>query len=118
MDDIEKLLREVREKNRQWEVNFFKLGELSRYANDLEKAGCLNDAIEEYKKSIEFAKSVGFKINTYARDIDRLVILYRKTKQYQKEAEILNFALLQEMHPNYKAKYKDRLNKVEQLINK
>lgn len=59
----------------------------------LEKAGLLKEAISEYDKSVKYATANDIGINQFAFDVDRLVILYRKTKQKEKEIELLEFIL-------------------------
>ena len=117
-EESDRELEELRDKNRQWSIKFSYIGELHNNAQILEKEGNLHEAIDAYLKAVEFGKSQ-LHYGNYARDIDRLVILYRKTKQYQKEADVITFALSHYNDGDYKRiKYQERLEKVNQIINK
>jgi tetratricopeptide (TPR) repeat protein len=114
--DIEEEISKIRAESRQWEKHFSYLCELKENGNKLEKLGKVNEAIQAYEQAVEYGnKNLNFP--NYASAIDRLVILYRKIKEYQSEIDILNFALSHTMHPNQKAKYKQRLEKAKQIIN-
>jgi tetratricopeptide (TPR) repeat protein len=111
----EERLKQARENNRQWERHFSYLCELKNNGNKFEKEGDINHAVNAYKQAIEYGnKNLNFA--NYASAIDRVAILYRKIKDYKSEIDILNFALSHTMHPNHKAKYEQRLEKVKQLI--
>jgi tetratricopeptide (TPR) repeat protein len=117
LGESEEKYKKAREENKQWERHFSYLCELKENGIELEKLEKIKEAIEAYRQAIEYGnKNLNF-VN-YASAIDRIVILYRKIKDYQSEIDILNFALSHAMHPNQKLKYKQRLEKVGQLINK
>lgn len=86
---------------------------------ELEKSGDLYNAIEAYKESIEEGiRQPKTTIYNYAHSIDRLAILYRKTKQIDEEIELL--ASMIKKHPKYedKSKWKERLEKAKVIKNK
>jgi tetratricopeptide (TPR) repeat protein len=115
MDWLERELKEAKEYNRQWNVKYSYLEELHRKAGIIEKQGDLYEAIDAYNMAIEYGK-IEFNYNFYARDVERLIILYRKTKQYQLEVELITFILKNDISKSVRAKYKERLNRVKQLI--
>jgi tetratricopeptide (TPR) repeat protein len=115
--NIEDELKKARDANKRWEMHFSYLCELKENGSKLEKAGDYEGAIEYYRQAVEYGnKKLNFA--DYASAIDRLVILYRKMKDYNSELDILNFALSHGIHPNHKTRYKQRLEKAKQLINK
>ena len=73
-----------------------------------EQEGKINEAIKTYEKNIE----LGYPAH---HSFKRLMILYRKEKNYASEIRVIHRAL--EVFPDYN-EYVKRLSKVEQLINK
>lgn len=119
LNESKRCLDEVKAQNRVWEDRFKKLGELSAKGNALGKSGQISSAIKAYEAAVEYGETTpGLNFPHYARDIDRLVILYRKQKEYQSEIAILRRALSNDMHPNNRASYEQRLNKATELLNK
>src|SRR5215218_4324913 len=84
-DDFEQTKKEVEKlqaENASWQKDFDTIISFRRNASSLEKEGKLHEAIEEYSKSVLFGEaSLHSNLNNYAYDIDRLIVLYNKTKQ-------------------------------------
>ena len=80
-EQFDKELEEVREHNRLWQQEFDKVCEITFEARKLEKTDPLK-AIQLYE-SIKNTKYGNFDT------LGRLIILYRKTKQKEKEAECI-----------------------------
>lgn len=81
---------------------------------EYENAGEIDLAIRTYEKNIEG--------NCYpaCHSFDRLMVLYRRRKEYEKELAVAEKALkvLCERHPRLKNKYEVRIQKVNDLIKK
>mgnify|MGYP003258682349 CR=1 FL=1 len=110
---------ELQAESKAWEKEFSSLMGDRAKASKFEKEGQLFEAISEYEQCVEEGiSSPRFRIYNYAHDIDRLAILYRKTKQIDKEVSFL--ARMITLHPDYtdKRKWKDRLEKANKLLNK
>jgi tetratricopeptide (TPR) repeat protein len=104
LNDMEDKLRKHKEKERI-------LNQCASFNNkgiSYENEGKINLAIKAYEKNIQsdYPAHHSFK---------RLMILYREKKDYNNERRVILKTL--EVFPNYE-EYIDRLNKVEQLINK
>lgn len=96
---------ELQAENRAWEKEFSSLMGDRAKASRLEKEGKLFEAISEYEQCVEEGiSSPRFRIYNYAHDIDRLAILYRKTKQIDKEIAFLERMIV--LHTNYPDAYK------------
>ena len=84
-EQFDKELEEVREHNRLWQQEFNKVCEITFKARKLEKTDPM--------KAIQLYESIK---NTNYGNFDtlgRLIILYRKTKQKEKEAEYIEFKI-------------------------
>lgn len=79
---------------------------------EYEKAGEIGLAIRTYEKNIEGD------CYSACHSFDRLMVLYRKRKEYDKELAVIEKALdvLCKRYPNLEIKYEDRKNKVLDLI--
>ena len=86
----------------------------SQHIFDYEKAGKIGLAIRTYEKNIEG--------DCYpaCHSFDRLMVLYRKRKEYDKELAVIEKALnvLCKRYPDLEIKYEDRRRKVLDLIEK
>lgn len=107
---------ELQVEGEEWGKEFSSLMGNRAKASKLEKEGKLFEAITEYEQCVEDGiSSPRFSIYNYAHDIDRLAIIYRKTKQIDKEVTFL--ARMIAIHPEYadKQKWKERLEKAKKL---
>lgn len=109
-------IAELQAESKAWEKEFSSLMGDRAKASRLEKEGELFEAISEYEQCVEEGiSSPRFRIYNYAHDIGRLVILYRKTKQIDKEVAFLERMI--NLHTDYSEayKWKDRLEKAKKL---
>jgi tetratricopeptide (TPR) repeat protein len=103
----------LQKENSEWQTEFDKTISLRQKAQQLEKENKFVEAISLYLNSIEEGEnSKRLNINNYAYDIERVIILYSKTKQ---KAELKRF--LEEkikMYPDYRdsKKWAVRLSKL------
>jgi hypothetical protein len=95
-EQFDKELEEVREHNRLWQQEFDKVCEITFEARKLEKTDPL--------KAIQLYESIK---NTNYGNFDtlgRLIILYRKTKQKEKEAECIEYKIEDLQNREYNSK--------------
>ncbi len=108
---IEQKLKRIKDENADWERDFSKLGSFSNKASTFEKNGKLYEAIEFYLKAIEFGENCKkLHINNYAYDIERVLILYGKTKQKGLQIEFLQSMISKHSDYNDLMKWKVRLS--------
>lgn len=116
---FEKEFQEARAQNANYSRLSSYLGELSNKGNALEKIGDIDAAIEAYEQCVEFGeKTPEICIVNYMRDIDRLVVLYRKKKEYQKEVDIIELALSYGRTDAHSENLRLRQRKAKELLNK
>lgn len=119
-DDIDKMIKEdkieikkLQAQNREWSRQQNKLRESIDKGWKLDKAGQSEAAIPLYEAGIKYGESATMvKINNYAHFCTRLMIMYRKTKQKEKEVEFISRMI--ELHPEFNGidKWKVRLSKL------
>jgi hypothetical protein len=118
-DDFEQTKKEVEKlqtENASWQKEFDTIINIRSEASSLEKEGKLHEAIEEYSKSVLFGEaSIRLSLNNYAHDIDRLIVLYNKTKQKCVLADFLE--LLISKYPDYRdaQKWAVRLSSIKDI---
>ena len=94
-------LKKLQSENKSWEKDFETIIRFRNIASKLEEKGKFNDAIEEYSKSVIFGEtSQRLNLNNYAYDIERLIVLYGKTKQIDTLINFLEQIIAK--HPNYR----------------
>ncbi len=111
---LEEETNELVEQNKIWQQNFDKLNSFRTKAIDLEKKGILHEAIDYYEKAVNYGKECEtLQFVNYARDIERLIILYGKTKEPNKLKELLEHVI--KTYPDRKKveDWKKRLNKLK-----
>lgn len=118
-DNLECETKRMQKEGKKWsrQNQIVSSGRLS--GMELEKSGDLDGAIDAYKESIEEGiRQPKTTIYNYAHSIDRLAVLYRKTKQIDEEIELL--ATMIKKHPKYegKSKWKERLEKAQMINSK
>lgn len=116
--DIEKKLINIKAKNRTWELNNSYLSEIWNNATACEESGDVDAAIRYWEQSVEFAISVKFSFTQYAHGLDRLMILYRKKREYDKEISICEYCISSDPVEKRVEKYKTRLERAKQLKEK
>lgn len=112
-NELETKLIELQRENKAWEKDFNHIIKLREKAIQLEKNQDYSKAIETYIESIEFGeKSVKLNFSNYGYDIERLIVLYGKTKQTEKQIELLDRII--ETYPDSQDtdKWKIRLSKL------
>lgn len=113
-DNLERETKKMQKEGEEWSRQNQIVSSGRLFGMELEKSGDLYNAIEAYKESIEEGiRQPKTTIYNYAHSIDRLAILYRKTKQIDEEIELL--ASMIKKHPKYegKSKWKERLEKAK-----
>jgi len=99
---LKKELIELRSKNKAWEREWKAYNKITSVAQELEKRGNYAKAINKYKESYRFGhESKILTINNYAHCVDRLIVLFRKTKCENELALFLTEVI--EQYPNEKA---------------
>lgn len=89
-EQIKKETETFKSENRNWQKEFNDVISSREAALNLEKVGKIFEALELYLKSIEKAENSNkLTINNYAFDIDRVIVLFGKTKQKEKLKEFL-----------------------------
>lgn len=120
MKEQQKKIEELQTENAAWKKDFDSVIKFREAALVFDKTGELYEAIKEYTKSISFGiSSKRLNFCNYANDIERLIILYNKTKQ-KKTLKIFLEQLIVK-YPEYKdvQKWKVRLSSLtkERVIN-
>jgi tetratricopeptide (TPR) repeat protein len=104
INDYEKFKRDtdaLRAKNDAWSKEFHNLGSLREQARKYEKDKRYTEAIAIYLHSIERGeKSKLLNIYNYAYDIERVIVLYGKTKQKELLIQFLEEKI--EMYPDFR----------------
>jgi|SRR5665647_316364 len=115
---FEKLKREtdrLRHENEVWQKEFNYIINLREQATKFDKLGKNTEAIEIFLKSIDYgSNSNRLNINNFAHDIERVIILYGKTKQIETQITFLKKII--NTYSNYQDidKWKVRLSKLTQ----
>lgn len=119
MDDIQIELGKIRTDNKEWERQ---ANILYKHQNDgmsLEKDGNISRAISAYEKAVDYGrKSSKMNPSQYFHSIERLLILYRRVKAYEKEIALIQSSLNEDISVKDKDRLKDRLEKAKKLKDK
>lgn len=111
--DIE--LAKITAQNKLWEEEHETLFSLMADGKDAEKNADINLAVTKYTEAIEYGQThETCYINNYLHCIDRLLVLYRKMKDYNKELTVCELAISN----NAGTKYTERKSKILALISK
>ena len=113
--ELKQKTQELKAQNKKWEIDSKRMISLRNRASELEKKKQLNKAIEVYLESIKFGEEETNRLHiyNYAHDIDRVIILYSKTKQLDLLEKFLKRNIAK--YPEYKKleKWQERLTKLE-----
>ncbi len=112
-DHIEKDLIRLRKENEEWSKEHTLSTNGRKKGKALEREGRLLEAIEVYEECVKQGiESKRIHIYNYAHDIERLFVLYRKTKQKDKEIVFLQDMI--KKHPKYNNlhQWQERLDKL------
>lgn len=83
-------LKELQVERKAWEEDFNHIIELREKAKLFEKKQEYTEAIEIYIEAIEFGEnSIKLNFSNYAHDMERVIVLYGKTKQTEKQIDFL-----------------------------
>ena len=89
-DEKEPTLEELRAKNKEWEEQFSAVMNHQGKGIALEKEKDIDGAISEYKQAIANGeKATLLSLNNYLYSVERLMVLYRKIKDYNSEIAII-----------------------------
>lgn len=113
-------LEESRRENELWDEEYGILCRLRSDAAVFEKAGDVDEAISSYNEAIEYAVSHQRMNNPcyYYHCYERLIILYRKTRQYKMEMDAIKSALSICNSTRAREWLQDRMTKTNLLIEK
>jgi tetratricopeptide (TPR) repeat protein len=103
----------LRTENELWQTDFNKVLDFRNKATKLEKSGKLSMAIDSYLNAMDFGeKSTKLSINNYSHDIERIIILYGKTKETENLISFLQKVI--STYPEYRdvKKWAVRLSKL------
>ena len=103
-EDYEVTKKEVerlQSENAAWERDFNILLNFRTTASLFESEGKLQEAINEYSKSVSFGETnQRLNLNNYVHDIERLIVLYNKTKQKETLIKFLKEIIAK--YPDYR----------------
>lgn len=89
-DEKEPTLEELRARNREWQEQFSTVMNHQGKGIELEKEKDIDGAISEYKQAIANGeKATLLSLNNYLYSMERLMVLYRKIKDYNSEIAII-----------------------------
>lgn len=89
-EEKEPTLEELRARNREWGEQFSTVMNHQGKGIELEKEKDIDGAISEYKQAIANGeKATLLSLNNYLYSMERLMVLYRKIKDYNSEIAII-----------------------------
>lgn len=89
-NEKEPTLEELRARNKEWEEQFSTVMNHQGKGIALEKEKDIDGAISEYKQAIANGeKATLLSLNNYLYSMERLMVLYRKIKDYNSEISII-----------------------------
>lgn len=116
---IEREIEELKQKNREWERQFSILMGFQNEGQRLEKEKDIQGAIEAYNNAVNYGMSDNMmRPNNFLYSVDRLAILYRKSKMYDNEITMIEHALSFDLSDRDKDYYSNRLEKAKLLKQK
>ena len=106
--------KRIQNENSEWQKEFNKAMSIRAKAKKHEKEENIDLAIKTYIENIAFCQSSSRinKINHFAHDIERVIILYGKTKQNKKLIEFLKINIENYNNFDMAEKWKKRLEKL------
>ena len=126
LDELDKVISETRAKlevlqkdNRCWTEQANILFGHQKAGTELEKAGNLEAAIKEYEAAVAYgheADKMG--VNQYYYSLERLCIIYRKLRLYDKEIATIEAALAEYINDKDRERMTARLDKAVSLKQK
>lgn len=124
--DIDKELREAKKEyeeihaqNVEWERQAKELYKYQNAGIEAEKMKDIPQAVCSYEKAVEYGRSASkMKSGQYYYSIERLLVLYRKKKEYDKEISLIRSALNESISDRDRADLQYRLERATILQNK
>lgn len=113
--DLKRETDRLRKENDAWQKEFNHIIKLREKAIELDKNGKYFEAIEIFQESIDYGENSNrLNISNYAHDIERVMILYGKTKQIDKQINFIESSI--NSYPTYPDidKWRIRLSKITQ----
>ncbi len=119
MADLDRRLAEVQAENREWEQQFAVLMGHQGKGMELEKQKDIENAMSEYEKAIAYGRQASrMAINNYQYSAERLMILYRKRKEYDSEIALIQDILMEDISEKDRSEFEYRLERVKLLKSK
>lgn len=113
--DLKRETDRLRKENDAWQKEFNHIIKLREKATKLDKNGKYLEAIETFRESIDYGENSNrLNISNYVHDIERVMILYGKTKQIDKQINFIESII--NNYPTYPDidKWRIRLSKITQ----
>ena len=115
LEELKKETDGLKQENDAWQKEFNYIIKLREKATKLDKTGKNREAINIYLKSIDYGENSNrLNILNYAYDIERVIILYGKTKQVEKQIAFLKKIINTYFDYHDIDKWKIRLSKFTQ----
>ena len=93
-EEFQRKFEEVQARNKEWEEQFSTVMSHQGKGIALEKEKDIDGAISEYKQAIANGeKATLLSLNNYSYSMERLMVLYRKIKDYNSEIAIIEKAI-------------------------
>ena len=92
LKETELKLSFIQAQNRDWEQKFNTLMGYQAAGREFEKQNDIENAIIQYKMAVTYG-SQHLKINNYYHSVERLLILYRKKKDFESELALIETTL-------------------------
>ena len=105
LKDIDLKLSYIKVQNRDWEEKFNTLISYVDKGREFEKSGDIDNAILEYERAVAYGAR-NLQINNYYQSGRRLLVLYRKKKDFKNELSLIERMLKEDISN----KDKDELN--------
>lgn len=109
-EEFQRKFEEIQARNREWQEQFSTIMHHQGKGIELEKEKDIDGAISEYKQAIACGESATLiSPNNYLHSMERLMVLYRKQKDYNSEISIIEKAI--------QAATEENLYRAEKAIN-
>lgn len=115
-EDMEREIEKLRQSNREWEIQFSELAKFQREGIECEKSGDTEGAISNYRQAVEYGETAPrMQTNNFLYSMERLMILYRKQKDYVSEIQVIEKALSRDLTDKDRDRFTVRLEKAKKL---
>ena len=117
LKETELKLSFIQAQNRDWEQKFNTLMGYQAAGREFEKQNDIENAIIQYKMAVTYG-SQHLKINNYYHSVERLLILYRKKKDFESELALIETTLKESVSDKDREALNYRKERVLNLKNK